>query len=103
MIFHLLISVVPVHQQIPPNNFPNMPMQTGFNQFNPNSQMKSSSIPITKSTNKSRGRKRKIEEKENLEPEILAKLKTKEWESRTGYWCQKCKIRYLVFYLVKSL
>ena len=95
--------MVPVHQQIPPNNFANMPMQTGFNQFNPNSQMKSTSIPNTKSTNKSRGRKRKIEEKENLEPEILAKLKTKEWESRTGYWCQKCKIRYLIFYFVKSL
>ena len=65
-------------------------MASGFNQFNPNSQMKTSSIPNTKIT-KGRGRKRKIEEKENLEPEILAKLKTKEWESRTGYWCQRCK------------
>ena len=43
---------------------------------------------------KSNNRKRKQTEKENIDPETLAKYRALEWEQRTGYWCQKCKIRF---------
>ena len=33
-------------------------------------------------------------EKENIDSETLAKYKALEWESRTGYWCQKCNIKF---------
>ena len=39
-------------------------------------------------------RKRKNVEKENIDSETLAKYKALEWESRTGYWCQRCKIKF---------
>ena len=40
-------------------------------------------------------RKRKqVAEKENIDSETLAKYKTLEWEERTGYWCQKCSIKF---------
>ena len=40
-------------------------------------------------------RKRKqVAEKENIDSETLAKYKTLEWEERTGYWCQKCNIKF---------
>ena len=42
----------------------------------------------------SNARKRKQVEKENIDPDTLAKYKALEWEQRTGYWCQRCKIRF---------
>ena len=40
-------------------------------------------------------RKRKnVPEKENIDPETLAKYKALEWEQRTGYWCQRCNIKF---------
>ena len=48
-------------------------------QHNSGRQKKSSSAQNTKSSGKG-SRKRKIEEKENLDPEFLAKLKSKEWD-----------------------
>ena len=33
-------------------------------------------------------------EKENIDSETLAKYKTLEWESRTGYWCQRCMRKF---------
>ena len=42
----------------------------------------------------SQGKKRKAVEKENIDPETMAKYKAMEWEQRMGYWCQKCQIRF---------
>ena len=47
-------------------------------------------------------------EKENIDPETLAKYKALEWEQRTGYWCQKCSIRFtdsdaLVDHMAKNI
>ena len=55
-------------------------------------------------------RKRKETEKENIDPELMAKLKSAEWENRTGYWCQRCnpKKRFgtsdeLVYHMAKNV
>ena len=86
-----------MHHQIPPNQSKKshvmMSTPTYIPEHNSGRQKKTSSAQNTKSSSKG-SRKRKIEEKENLDPEFLAKLKSKEWESRTGYWCQRCKIRF---------
>ena len=51
-------------------------------------------VPTSSRRQNSHGRKRKKEEKENIDPETLAKYKAMEWEQRMGYWCQRCKIRF---------
>ena len=87
-----------MHHQIPPNQTKNSHKMMATPsyippQHNSGRQKKTNSAQNTKTSGKG-SRKRKIEEKENLDPEFLAKLKSKEWESRTGYWCQRCKIRF---------
>jgi len=39
-------------------------------------------------------KKRKNVEKENIDAETLAKYKALEWEQRTGYWFQRCSVKF---------
>jgi len=41
----------------------------------------------------SRKRKQQVE-KENIDLETLAKYRALEWEQKTGYWCQRCNLRF---------